>query len=95
MDQNKKDVEMIVIFHKKGIAMHINEFMDELKETLEFEDDLFLATNLKQVEGYDSLAVLGIIALIDEKFGKTLTAPQLASITTIQSLVELIGKEHF
>ena len=52
-------------------------------------------TELKSLEGYDSLSVLSIIALIDENFNMSLTANQFKSLTTVRSLMDLIGKEHF
>ncbi len=76
--------------------MQIRNFIEELKEALELEDiEMTEATNLKDLEEYDSLAVLSIIVLIDEKFREKLTDHQLASITTVQSLIDLIGIEHF
>ena len=72
------------------------EFIEKLKEALEFEDvDLTHNTNLKTIEGYDSMSVMTIIAFVDENFSRKLTAKQLASITTIDSLKELIGHDCF
>ena len=76
--------------------MTTQEFIEKLKEALEFEKvNLTLDTNIKTVEGYDSMAIMSIIAFSDEHFSKKLTAQQLASITTVKSLKELIGTEHF
>lgn len=76
--------------------MKVNEFIEELKETLELEDiELNEDTNLKDLEEYDSLSVLSIIAMIDEKFGKKLSGQDFQSITTVMSLIELIGKDRF
>lgn len=52
-------------------------------------------TNLKELEEYDSLSVLSIIAMIDEKFGKKIPGQNFQSITTVKSLMELIGIENF
>jgi acyl carrier protein len=72
------------------------EFIEELVEILEIEDgDINEETNLKELQEYDSLAVLSIIAFVDENFSKTLVTEQLNSITTVKSLMELIGLEHF
>jgi acyl carrier protein len=72
------------------------EFIDKLKEALEFEQvSLTENTNLKEIDGYDSMAIMTIIAFADEHFSKKLTAQQLASITTVKSLKSLIGSEHF
>lgn len=76
--------------------MTMDEFIEELKETLELENvKLNEDTNLKDLEEYDSLSVLSIIAMIDEKFGKKLSGQDFQSITTVKSLMELIGKDCF
>ena len=73
-----------------------NELIDKLKEILEIEDqELTLETNLKETEGYDSLFVLSLIALIDKEFKKSVSADQVVNIITIQNLVDLIGPENF
>lgn len=76
--------------------MKTSEFLEKLKETLELEDtELSVDTNLRDLEEYDSLSVLSIIAMIDEKFGKKLSGQDFQSITTVKSLMELIGKDSF
>ncbi len=76
--------------------MKIADFLNELKETLEIDDvGLNEETNLKELEEYDSLSVLSIIAMIDENFGKRISGQNFQSITTIGSLMELIGMENF
>jgi len=44
------------------------KFLDSLKEALEVEDDetFTMDTNLKDLEEYDSLSVLVIVALVDK-----------------------------
>jgi acyl carrier protein len=76
--------------------MKTQEFIEKLKEALEFDNfEITTATNLKSFEGYDSMSVMTIIALVDEYFSKKLTAQQLASISTVRSLMELIGSDQF
>jgi acyl carrier protein len=76
--------------------MKTQEFIEKLEEDLEFDKvEMTLDTNLKIIDGYDSMSVMTIIALADEHFSKKLTAQQLASITTVRSLIELIGSDHF
>lgn len=76
--------------------MKIDEFIEEIKETLELEDvELNEDTNLKDLKEYDSLSVLSIIVMIDENFGKQLSSQQLVDVTTITSLIEKIGKNYF
>ena len=71
-----------------------SEFIVKLKESLETDDNISLQTNLNNLAYYDSLSILSLIVLIDENFNKKLSADQFKSITTVQSLVDLIGKEN-
>ena len=74
------------------------DFTKELKEALEIEDEdqeITLETNLKDLEEYDSLSVLSIIAMIDKNFGKQIPSSDFAKVTTIKSLIDLIGKDYF
>jgi len=78
--------------------MKTKDFINELKEALEIEDEdqeITLETNLKDLEEYDSLSVLSIIAMIDKNFGKQIPSSDFIKITTIKSLSDLIGKEYF
>ena len=78
--------------------MKTEDFIRELKEALEIEDEdqeITLETNLKDLEEYDSLSVLSIIAMIDRNFSKQIPSLDFIKITTINSLVELIGREYF
>ncbi len=78
--------------------MKKKEFVDELKDALEIEDEdqeITLETNLKELEEYDSLSVLSIIAMIDKNFGKQIPSSDFIKVTTVSSLMELIGKGHF
>ncbi len=80
----------------KTMIMKNNDFFRELKEALEFEDVEFTEkTEFRKIDGYDSLHVMMIIAFVDSRFGKRLTARQLFNITDVRSLMELIGLENF
>ena len=74
------------------------DFTKELKEALEIEDEdqeITLETNLKDLEEYDSFSVLSIIAMVDKNFGKQIPSVDFIKITTIKSLMDLIGKDNF
>ena len=78
--------------------MKTEDFINELKAALEIEDEnqeITLKTNLKELEEYDSLSVLSIIAMIDKNFGKQISSIDFIKIKTIKSLTDLIGKEYF
>ncbi len=73
------------------------EFIKKLLAALdvEYNEKYHSKTMLRDVPGYDSLAALSIIALADEMFSKKITAMQIQNVTTLESLMETIGKEHF
>ena len=78
--------------------MKIENFIYELKDALEIEDkdkEITLETDLRYVDEYDSLSVLAIIAMIDKNFGKQIPSSDFSKVTTLNSLIELIGKEYF
>jgi len=73
------------------------EFLNSLKEVLEVEDDetFTMDTNLKDLEEYDSLSVLVIVAMVDKKFKKQISSSDFEKVTTVNSLISLIGEEYF
>lgn len=76
--------------------MRLDSFFSELVECMEIgpvkltEESVF-----KEFEGFDSMAILSIVALVDENFGKTLDTDSLQNMVTVHDLIELIGREHF
>lgn len=78
--------------------MNTTDFFKKLKEVLEI-DDVVLSeqTNLKNIDDFDfdSLAVMTLVAFVHEKFGKQFNAMQLNNVSTVRSLMELIGLENF
>jgi len=77
--------------------MEKDHFIELLKDTLEIDESKQIDENtvLTELEEYDSLSTLGIIALIDEHFGKKLSGEDLQNITTVKSLMEMIGEDQF
>lgn len=72
--------------------MEINEFVkliaDEFEET---DAKLFKAdTVFKDLDEWDSLVALSIIAVIDEEFEKQITGADLKSCNTISDLFNLV-----
>jgi acyl carrier protein len=71
-------------------------FFGELLECMEIEPvDIDEDTVFRELEDFDSMAVMSIVAYADEKFGKTLAAEQLKDMKTVRDLMELIGMENF
>lgn len=75
--------------------MTVKEFCVQLADLVEVEEELSLDSNLKDFEEYDSLAIMSLVAYIHKNFGKQFSARQLNQVDTVESLVELIGKESF
>ena len=76
--------------------MKKSEFVEQLSEYCEFENNGFTPdTQFKSIEGYDSLALMSIIAFVDEKFRMKLTALQLRELKDFKSLMTVIGTDKF
>ena len=75
--------------------MNTQDFLLKLQEELEEEVTLQPETDLKSLESYDSLALLTIIAFVDENFNKKVEAKHFKDIKTIDDLMMVIGKENF
>jgi len=76
--------------------MKKKEFVTQLSEFCEFEAGTYnLNTNFRSIEGYDSLALMSIIAFVDDKFKMKLTAKQLQGLSDFNSLIALIGNDKF
>jgi acyl carrier protein len=41
------------------------------------------------------MAIMSIVAYVDEKFEKTMAAEELQKVKTVSDLMELIGMENF
>lgn len=75
--------------------MKTNEFILGLAEELELETTLNTATNLKDLDEWDSMAAMVLIGYVSNEFGVTLNADDLRDITTVDSLIKRIGIEKF
>jgi len=73
-----------------------NIFFEELLESMEIDPvEIKETTVFRELEDFDSMAIMSIIAYVDEKFEKTMAAEQLQKVKTVGDLMELIGMEHF
>lgn len=72
------------------------EFIKKLQEELEIEEvELDADTDLKSLDEWDSMAAMVVIAMTDDLFGKTITANDIKVLTSVKSLIELIGEDKF
>jgi len=74
--------------------MNRQEFLDAIAEILELEEgELKGDEKLADLEEWDSLAFLSVIAMADEEFDVVIQGEQLEKITTVNDLVALV-QEH-
>ena len=69
--------------------MNKTEFYQRLAEILDAEE-VQPETVLKEMDGWDSLAVLSVLALADSKYGVTIKADEIRSVVTANDLGALI-----
>jgi acyl carrier protein len=70
------------------------EFLEELTELLEVEEAVTADTSFEGMEEYDSLAVMSLIAFIDENFDKTISGVELSNVKGVKELITLIGEDN-
>ncbi|HEX3030588.1 MAG TPA: acyl carrier protein [Clostridia bacterium] len=69
--------------------MTIQEKLNLLEELLDIEKDtLEENAELKQLSQWDSMAVIAVIAMFDEEFGKTLTPVEIKQFKTVKDIVD-------
>ena len=69
------------------------KFIELFKETLEIEDDILQTdTKFRELEQWDSLAFLSVIAMIDEEYDVIIEGNDFKKLITIGDVIEEIGK---
>jgi len=69
------------------------KFLQVVAEALEKDlNAISLADNFKEYEEWDSLAVLSIMALIEENFGTMISRDNLNKCQTLEDLYNLVSK---
>ena len=72
--------------------MEINDFVklfaDQFNDTP--AEKFSSETRFRELEEWDSLTALSVIAMVDEEFEKQLTGADIRSVSTIKQLFELI-----
>lgn len=68
-------------------------FIELFKETLEIEENtVHLDTVFRELEQWDSLAFLSVIAMIDEEYDVVIEGNDFKKLVTISELIEEIKK---
>jgi acyl carrier protein len=68
------------------------EFLSEFEAILEAAPGSLKGDeSLPGLEGWDSLAVVSLIAMVDEQFGVTLSPKEIAKAGSISDIIRLLG----
>lgn len=75
--------------------MDINSFISNFADQFDFLDDVVLTpeTEFKQVEGWNSLVALSVIAMIDEEYDVTLKGNDITKAVTIEDLFKTVQRK--
>lgn len=74
--------------------MNKQEFLNNLEEILELDDNTLKGDEvLMDIEQWDSLAFLSVIAMADESFDMVIEGDQLEEIKSVADLIALVS-EH-
>lgn len=75
--------------------MEVREKLALLEEMLEMDaGSLTPETVLKELENWDSLAMISLIALLDEKFSKKVPGKTIKSFQTVQDIINVMGESQ-
>lgn len=75
--------------------MNKQEFLDAIAEILELDEGSLKGEEiLADIDEWDSLAFLSVIAMADEEFDVVIQGDKLEQISTVNDLVALVS-EHF
>lgn len=68
--------------------MELKEKLTLIEEVLDTEEGMLTAeTELDDVDGWDSVAALSLIVMLDEHFGKTITGAQIKALSTVGDIL--------
>jgi len=69
--------------------VNLDEKLKLIAETLDADPAAIIpSAGLSALEEWDSMGVISIIAMLDRKFGKILTAEQISSLCTVQDILD-------
>lgn len=73
--------------------MELNDFIKNFAGQFEDTDpsEITPETNFQELDEWDSLAALSIIALVKTKYGKTVNGREIRSCESVQALFDMIA----
>lgn len=73
--------------------MDKTKFYEQLAQILDVEE-VKPENALKDFETWDSLAILSVLAMADSKYGVTIKAEEIRSVTTAEELAKLVESKQ-
>lgn len=68
-----------------------DEFLTEMQDVLQTEEELSFETVLEDLEEWDSLAVMATMAFLDKNFGIKTSMADYINMTTIEDIAAKAG----
>ena len=68
-----------------------DEFLTEMQDVLQTEEEISFATVLKDLEEWDSLSVMATMAFLDKTFGVRTTMSDYRDMKTIEDIARKAG----
>lgn len=75
--------------------METKTFLLKLQEALGEDELLTVDTKFEDLSLFDSMAIMMIIAFVDEHFRQTISSKQLNEMKTVGDLISIIGLDRF
>ena len=74
------------------MEIELKNFIQNIASALEDENIKELGVNLKleDIDGWDSFAIMSVIAMIDEEYNVIISGDEISNIDTLQKLYDLI-----
>jgi acyl carrier protein len=74
------------------MEIELNKFIQNIANALEDESIKELSVNIKleNIDGWDSFAIMSVIAMIDEEYNLIVSGDEISKIDTLEQLFDLI-----
>ena len=71
--------------------MNKEQFLEEMVEVLQTEDEITMDTVLEDLEEWDSLSIMSTMAFLDKNFGVKTNMADYKNMTTIEDIARKAG----
>lgn len=74
------------------MSIDVSEFCVMFAEAAEQPDgSITVATIFREIDGWDSVTLLGVLAAIDDRYGASLSASDIESVSSVGEVAELVS----